>query len=145
MKTNKQIIEAINMIDYITLCQTVYGEARGEETQGRMAVVHVILNRVKKSGWMGKTVYDVCLKNQQFSCWNDNDPNCDKVKGLTWYDAEYNGIFHDVKLALNWWMSGEDITLGATHYHTKSVHPQWSFDKVPCITIGNHLFYNNID
>ena len=145
MRTNKQITDTLNQMDFITLCQTLYGEARGEETQGRLAVVHVILNRVKRNGWMGKTVYDVCMKDQQFSCWNERDPNCDKIKALKWIEAENCGIYHDVKLALNWWKVGEDVTNGATHYHTKYVHPKWSWDRVPCVEIGGHLFYNNME
>jgi hypothetical protein len=33
---------------------------------------------------------------------------------------------------------------GATHYHTKAVHPNWD-DVVPVCTIGDHIFYKSIE
>lgn len=145
MKSNVQIVKEIKATEFTILCQTVYGEARSEETQGRMAIVHVILNRVKKHGWMGKSVEEVCLKPHQFSCWNDDDINRDKCINLSWMECEDNGIFHDVKLALNWWKVGNDVSDKSTHYHTKYVYPQWSFNKIPCVKIGDHLFYNDVE
>jgi len=145
MKTNKEIIDSVTIMDFITLCQTVYGEARGEATEGRMAVIHTILNRVKKNTWYGKTASDVCLKNQQFSCWNVSDPNREKMENLTWDETENNGIFQDVKLALNWWKIGQDVTDNATHYHTGSVKPNWSRGKIACKVIGNHFFFNDVE
>lgn len=70
--------------DIDTLARTLYGEARGEDKQGRIAVACVVLNRVKKQkmcGWRivaGQkvpTIDATCLKKWQFSCWNENDPN----------------------------------------------------------------------
>ena len=64
--------EVTENIEY--MAKTVWGEARGEDKEGRIAVASVILNRKNKQGWMGKTIIDVCLKKWQFSCWNENDP-----------------------------------------------------------------------
>jgi spore germination cell wall hydrolase CwlJ-like protein len=36
---------------------------------------------------------------------------------------------------------GEDLTHGATHYHTKQVHPGWAEGAKPLADIGNHLFF----
>lgn len=55
---------------------TVYGEARGEIPEGRMAVAQVILNRSRL--WK-QPIKDVCLATNQFSCFLDGDPNLPKL------------------------------------------------------------------
>jgi N-acetylmuramoyl-L-alanine amidase len=37
-----------------------------------------------------------------------------------------------------------DITFGACHYHAVSVLPKWAVGKVPCLSLGQHRFYNNV-
>lgn len=61
------------------LALTIYGEARGESTRGKIAVGSVILERVDHRDWDGKTIPEVCLKKWQFSCYNENDPNYRKL------------------------------------------------------------------
>lgn len=128
--------------DVDILARTIYGEARGESKQGQMAVALVIINRYQSQKWFaGKTIADTCLKARQFSCWNSDDPNCEKIKNLTldqlrpYYEVAQTAI------------SGEciDITNGATHYHAKKINPVWARGKKPCAVIGNHIFYKNID
>jgi hypothetical protein len=58
---------------------TVYGEARGENRAGRIAVATVILERVEHRDWDGKTIEDVCLWPYQFSCYLPKDPNRAKL------------------------------------------------------------------
>lgn len=54
---------------------TLYGEARGESREGKIAVGSVILTRVDLRNWDGKTVKEVCYMQSQFSCFLSNDPN----------------------------------------------------------------------
>ncbi len=61
---------------------TIYGEARGESAEGKIAVGSVILERVDHRGWDGKTIPEVCLKRKQFSCFNENDPNYGKLLNI---------------------------------------------------------------
>src|SRR3546814_5919032 len=66
------------------LARTVWGEARGESVRGMEAVASVVVNRVRRAiarggYWWGNDVVGVCLKPCQFSCWNDGDPNRDKL------------------------------------------------------------------
>jgi hypothetical protein len=61
------------------LCLTIYGEARGEPTEGKIAVGSVILERVDHRNWDGKTITEVCFKPYQFSCYNERDPNYPKL------------------------------------------------------------------
>ena len=124
------------------LAKTAWGEARGEGASGMQAVINVILNRVRAGSWYGLTVENVVLKPYQFSCWNDTDPNKDKILSLKTEDpafiqakslafAGYNGLL-------------ADITNGATHYHTIGATPNWAKAMVQTKTIGNHIFYKEV-
>jgi spore germination cell wall hydrolase CwlJ-like protein len=125
------------------LARTIYGEARGESKKGKEAIACVILNRVRKKTWYGKTVDDVCLKPWQFSCWNKNDPNREKIKAVRVTNLVFFQCYEIARKAVCGGL--EDVTNGATHYHTKSISPKWAKGKSPCAEIGHHLFYNNID
>jgi spore germination cell wall hydrolase CwlJ-like protein len=127
-----------------TLARTLWGEARGETKAGREAIASVILNRLKKNkpSRFGGTIEEVCQKPSQFSCWNADDPNLPKLKKVDVSNpvfAECVAIAENVVQGLL-----VDSVIGADHYHTAGVSPAWSRGKVPCITIGNHLFFNNI-
>jgi N-acetylmuramoyl-L-alanine amidase len=132
------------MDDLEILARTIYGEARGEfkraGIQSLEAIAHVVMNRVNQKTWFGKTVKDVCLKPQQFSCWNKGDPNYPLISSpkLT------NSIFDVCKSVADEVMQGKksDITNGADHYHTRFVNPVWSLNKQPVFIIGNHLFFD---
>ena len=128
--------------DIETAARTVYGEARGETEQGKIAVAWIIRNRVKRGGWWGDNADTVCRFPWQFSCWNEKDPNRGKIKaaGLD------NEAFRQSLLAVAAAFSGiaPDPTDGATHYHAHSVSPPWAKDKTPVAIIGGHRFYNNV-
>ena len=66
------------------LARTLYGEARGEKIAGMEAIASVILNRLafsrQKNGyWWGNTITEICRKPYQFSCWNQDDVNYQKL------------------------------------------------------------------
>ena len=92
------------------LALTIYGEARGEPTEGKIAVGSVILERVDHRDWDGKTIPEVCFKKWQFSCYNENDPNYPKLLHITErWDAEMT-----VDSSLN---DGFGIALGLINGH----------------------------
>lgn len=132
----------MNADDIDILTRTLYGEARGEPTQGKIAVAHVILNRVKANSWYGNTVKDVCLKPSQFSCWNPNDPNLPKIKAVTLDDAMFQHCMYAALAAGLGYVS--DMTSGSCHYHSTKVRPKWAKNKQPVCQIGGHLFFNDI-
>ena len=125
------------------MARTLWGEARGENKDGQIAVGHVIKNRSDKKTWYGKTIMDVCLKKWQFSCWNENDPNRKKILALSLDDLEEQ---IDVASGV---ISGHyvDPTHGSTHYYAKSMPkpPKWAVGKEPALVLGNHYFFNNIE
>ena len=137
------------MKDLEALARTIYGEARGESQRGREAVACVILNRVNadlhddnKPDWWGEGVYDVCTKPWQFSCWLEDDPNREKIRTATTEDE----VFCECLLVAVHALLGDltDQTNGATHYHVTGLLAAWSRGHVPCVTIGKHVFFNDI-
>lgn len=130
------------------LARTVYGEARGESAKGQRAIISTILNRVKKGGWWGATVEDVCKKPYQFSCWNpetvgDDSPsavaNYNAMMSVDRTDPTFEYIYVLSSTALNEGIT--DYSNGATHYHAKSVNPSWASKLTKVAEIGNHIFY----
>lgn len=143
-----------NQNDIETLARTLYGEARGENRQGKIAVACVVLNRVKRKkmcGWRNINGYKIatiaatCLKPWQFSCWNKNDPNRKKIINVTLEDKKFAECYEIAQAACDDLL--EDITKGATHYYNPKacVQPNWAKGKAPCVVVGHHLFFNNID
>lgn len=134
------------MIDSIpepidVMARTLWGEARSEGLAGMTAVANVIMNRVYKPRWWGKTVTGVCLKPYQFSCWLEGDPNLPKMKAVTKKDPLFAKACAVATSAIN----GElkDNTKGATSYYAKSMPqmPKWASGRIPCVEIGNHIFF----
>lgn len=124
------------------MAKTLYGEARGEKSEGMEAVANVIVNRAKNPCWWGTDIKSVCLKPQQFSCWNENDPNSRILARDLSGDVVYGVCLNVAKRAIAGVL--RDNTHGATHYHTKAVKPKWAEFQAPCAVIGNHLFYKDI-
>ncbi|OHC74868.1 MAG: hypothetical protein A3G18_10365 [Rhodospirillales bacterium RIFCSPLOWO2_12_FULL_58_28] len=126
----------------------MFGEARGEHVRGKEAVASVIINRVRRAKdrngyWWGDSVAAVCRRPWQFSCWNENDPNRDKIETID----QGNEVFACCVRIARRAVAGvlKDPTGGATHYHAKSVTPPWAGGLMPCVVIGNHKFYNNVE
>lgn len=134
--------------DVELLARTLYGEARGENVRGKEAVACVIVNRVKRARerggyWWGNSFRGVCLKPWQFSCWNEGDPNLEKLKTVTPENRVFQTCIRIARRAARGAI--DDPTGGATHYHAKGIHPPWARTKAPSAEIGRHLFYANIE
>jgi N-acetylmuramoyl-L-alanine amidase len=138
--------------DIDILARTIWGEARGESFDGRLAVAWVAVNRLKR-GRYGDTLAEVCLRPKQFSCWNEDDPNRPKMLGLKAEDpifAECLGIAALVYAASKGRGGAlpadlKDATLNSTHYCVSSLDPYWARGKTPTCSVGRHKFFNDID
>lgn len=126
-----------------TLARTLWGEARGEGRAGMQAVANVIANRAARPGWWGRSISEVCLRPWQFSCWLPNDPNREKLRRVTEKDAAFGQAMEIAAKALAGGLG--DLTCGATHYHAVDIAPAWAKGRTPCVIIGRHAFYNDID
>ena len=124
--------------DIDVLARTIWGEARGEGREGMLAVSAVVINRVRNRRWPGDVVA-VCQQPYQFSCWNYNDPNLNKLLYVGEEDPMFQVALGLAALQLS--DSFIDPTDGADHYHTKDILPYWAKGEQPTITIGRHKFY----
>lgn len=130
------------------LARTIYGEARGESIRGKEAVASVIINRVQRAKrrghyWWGNTPYEVCKRPWQFSCWNINDPNREKILAVSANNKNFQSCLRIARRAINGTL--EDPTFGATHYHVKGLFPPWARGHSPRTEIGRHQFFANIE
>lgn len=153
-------IIVVTATDLLVGALTIHGEGRGLKQHGRDAIAHAILNRCRARAWYGigvrghvdHSIAAVCLKAQQFSCWNDSDPNAKLLRTLR---TEYQAALSDRSCraslkALIDALDGFtlDATGGATHYLTAALHktakaPAWSRGKT-FIEIEGHRFFAGI-
>ena len=137
----------MDLNDLLTMAKTIYGEARGEPLEGRIAVGWVIRNRLESNKWFGAdTLADVCMRQSQFSCWNFGDPNYEKLESVTLDDPWYLECVYIAAGIMCGQMA--DPTVGATHYYAPgavSRKPAWADGKEPCARFGGHLFFKDID
>jgi len=121
------------------LALNIYFEARGEPELGKIAVAHVVLNRVADRRFP-TTVCDVVrqggedkLHRCQFSWWCDGQS--DRPRDARSWD-KVKAVAHKV-----YWGFSPDPTDGALWYHADSVSPYWSTAFVRGPKIGQHQFY----
>lgn len=143
------------------LAMLVWGEARSEPAEGRLAVAYVPLTRFGSPSWKSRkrgtsSLSDVILAKFQFSCFNPLDPNREKLLR----PVEHEGLglwaacWQSANAALR--AQSENPVPGATHYVVRrlwarpavdATKPQW-FEK-PMIdngtttrlaVIGSHVF-----
>lgn len=124
--------------DFPVLVRTAKGETNGLPAKAAKGVVFVILNRViKQLPHWGLNVHDVCKSPEAFSYWSKTT-----LKYLSYYYIKE--LIPVVVEAIEEWLSGEDFTNGATHYHRTDIMPYWAQGMAPCYNDGHHVFYNNI-
>lgn len=126
--------------DLDILARTIWGEARSEPFEAQVAIGHVVMNRVVASHRKETTIAGVATEPFQFSCWNPSDPNRAKLTSVDLGTRTFRRAYAAALAA----MDGEDMTGGATHYHTTQIMPEWAKGVTPTIQLGNHLFYAGI-
>ncbi len=128
-------------MDETIMAMTIYGEARNQDIVGKEAVAWVIRNRStsRSTMWPDKP-WAVCLQPFQFSAWNTKDVNLRKMvdRGAA---GEIPEDFYFLARKVLRAPKSEDPTLGATHYHTRSVRPGWAAHLRLTAELGSHLFY----
>ena len=122
--------------------QTMWGEARGGGLAAMEDVGCVILRRVVIGGSWGSSVAAVCQAPWQFSSWNENDPNRDKMRAVTIADPSFALAMHAAALGL----AGKlvDRTGGADSYFAVGIPtPYWARDPRShhTATIWRHTFW----
>lgn len=108
------------------LALTVLGEAEGESPEGKAAVAHVVVNRMRQKA---RGVSDVALAPWQFSCWNAGTSRAQFLAD-TLAKAAANipmGMWAACWTAAHEALTGQsaDPTSGASHYCTNNL---WAVD-----------------
>lgn len=126
------------------LALNVYFEARGEPTQGQLAVALVSMNRVKSTRFPN-TVCGVVWQPRQFS-WTHDGKSDQPTDKRAWSTARkianfvytnYQNLPSRVRHAL-------DITRGALHYYAPDLaNPYWVKNQEVTRAIGGHVFLRN--
>jgi hypothetical protein len=146
------IFKSLTNLELLTLL--LYGEARGEGLDGMLAVASVVMNRVavgtgsSRPCWWGKDIKSVILKPQQFSCFNEDDPNCELLEEFAQAWEIVGEVTSPLRTAY-WIAKGvldkylESNVSVATHYHANGmmVIPEWARKMKMVCNRGNHVFY----
>jgi N-acetylmuramoyl-L-alanine amidase len=158
---NNQGKYVVSATDLFILAQTVFGEARGESYQGKLAVSCVVRNRATRARvWLAVnpsrtrhplfgdgSIASACRVDKQFSCWNSTDPNAALIQPTTitamWGQDGWQQCLHAaLSVVID---MASDSTQGATHYYRSgSTVPKWARGLEPVCTIGNHKFFNDV-
>lgn len=132
------------------LATMIYGEARGEQETGQVAVAYSALNRARAN----KTLCDVVLAPKQYSIFNNNPELKAAAQSLHLPPRQKNVIDEQS------WKQAQgvaelvvqrkvpDPTNGGTHYLAPKVmkskgyvYPKWSYQYTLVAVIDNHKFY----
>lgn len=130
------------------LAQNIYFESGNQPMVGKIAVSHVVLNRVE-SDLYPDTICDVVYQAEMRENWKGDIVPVRNRCQFSWY---CDGKSDDPVDSKTWIASmqlarriiqGEwsDITEGATHYHADFVYPYWADSLNRTTTIDNHIFY----
>ena len=130
------------------MAQNIYFESANQSFAGKLAVGHVVINRVRdeqfpnnvcdviyqaktRINWLGE---EVPIRNQcQFS-WYCDGKSDEPVDSKTWMTSLY---IADLILEVGY----RDITEGSLYYHADYIRPYWADVLEHVVTIDNHLFY----
>jgi len=119
------------------LARLAFGEARGTNDNETIAMLYTVIERQKDKRW-SSDLKKVILQRKQYSCFNKNDVNYEKV-----WDAEnYNPkAWERCKKLAKQVLKGEveNPVKGANHYATNN--PYWKKDAKSSKKIGTTTFY----
>jgi|GEM_PF-1021579 len=146
--------------------ETVFLEAGGESTEGKVAVAWVVKNRVDHPSFQGNDVATVCFHQAAFSCYLsvDNpeylkaraiaqnfdafaDPKTHVLTPFKWGPADAGALFQCLAVFRDVWagripspFSTGDVFM---YYAQGSPKPSWADKLQPAspAQIGKHLFY----
>jgi len=129
----------------------VYFEARNQPPAGQIAVAYVVLNRVADPRYPSDPC-DVVMEGPT----HPNSPSNLPIRHRCQFSFFCDGLPEEItnmdawrearmwsELAVN--NAVDDVTYGATHYHTNAVWPFWAPYLTQTAVIEDHIFYRNPD
>jgi len=122
------------------LAEALYFEARGESIRGQFAVAEVILNRVDSTRFPNSLCGVINQgTGKKYQC--QFTYTCDGKEEVIHEKRAYERVAKVARAAIDG--IAEEMTSGATHYHTKAVRPSWSRVYKETARIGVHIFYRH--
>ena len=132
------------------LAKNIYFEAGNQPLIGKVAVSHVVLNRVDSSLYPD-TICDVVYQSRWRINWKGEEVPVRNKCQFSWF---CDGLSDEPRDTVAWtdamrtasdavllWNSSFDVTERSTHYHTKQVFPKWRHTLTHTTAIDDHLFY----
>jgi spore germination cell wall hydrolase CwlJ-like protein len=127
------------LAEHRCLSEVMYYEARGEGTEGQMAVAEVVFHRLRH-GHYGHSICGVVYEGADtstcqfsFAC---HGALAERKSPVAWHNTEILAA-----RILAGQIALRDITGDATHFHAASVTPDWADNMERTVQIGNHIFY----
>jgi spore germination cell wall hydrolase CwlJ-like protein len=136
-----QVIPNFDAEDRDYMIRTIAFEAAGEPEEGKIAVAHVILNRIKNGGW-GDSIKDVVTSPWQFEPWMTKR---DEMEKLSANDPSYKDAAQIADAVLVGKMP--DPTVGAMYFLNPTLVRERRGGSLPSWAqgegqpIGSHTFY----
>ena len=136
-RTQTAVVEA----DLHCLAQNIYFEARSESLEGKLAVAHVVLNRMKDDRFPQKACSVIRQGGEkrrhrcQFSWWCDGRSDRPRDE-QAWAEAKVLALLTRAGLT-------PDPTRGSLWYHATYVKPGWARRLNRQVRIGTHIFYSD--
>lgn len=130
------------------LAKNIYFEAGNQPLAGKIAVSHVVLNRVHSSAYPD----DICGVVYQAKWAKNWKGTMVPVRHMCQFSWFCDGKSDEPEDSDTWMMAlmiadeilhgaWHDITEGSTHYHADSVYPYWADSLNETVIINNHIFY----
>lgn len=139
---SEQPYEASETVSDPTLCLSlnIYHEARGESTEGWLAVAFVSINRMNDQRFPND-LCGVIYQSRQFSWTHDGISDTPDLSQYADRQA-WKYIQQFSKGFLENYENIVDPTEGSLYYHSNKVTPYWSDHFRRVIVIGDHVFYS---
>jgi spore germination cell wall hydrolase CwlJ-like protein len=134
----------------VCLAKNIYFEAGNQPEAGKVAVAHVVLNRVAHERFPD-TICDVVHQTKEYkTSWKTGEqiPRRGMCQ-FSWYcdgksDVPLDSVTYDLSYKLaGKIIAGEwaDITEGSMWYHATRVYPYWAGTLNETVIINEHVFY----
>ncbi|HAA02067.1 MAG TPA: hypothetical protein DCE18_01705 [Syntrophobacteraceae bacterium] len=124
------------------LARFIWNEAREERLQGKLAVAHVVMNRVKTREYYGNSIQDVILKSKDLMRLSGSNTITPHAPNCPSNDREFALCQAIAELATRGHLK-DDPTGGATHFHRVNQKPAWASKLIFQRQIGSHVFYRD--
>ena len=134
--------------DRYCMAQNIYFEAANQSFAGKLAVAHVVMNRVDDLQFPNE-VCDVIYQAKTRINWQGNEVPIRNQCQFSWYCDGKSDEPVDSKTCIkslyiaDLALTGQypDITEGSLWYHADYIYPYWADHLTRVITIENHIFY----